>query len=104
MTQPTGSQPDKNEQPLLLLVAGPNGAGKTTYVERILGGLGLPFINADQIAKALAPDNPNSVALLTAQRADELRDQGIENLTSMITETVFSDQDRRKLRFIQRAQ
>ncbi len=31
---------------------GPNGAGKTTLVERVVSVTGLPFVNADLIARA----------------------------------------------------
>jgi predicted ABC-type ATPase len=43
---------------LLDLVAGPSGAGKCTFVELILGPLlsGSVFVNADEIARALADE------------------------------------------------
>jgi predicted ABC-type ATPase len=70
--------------PQLYIIAGPNGAGKTTFA-----GLFLPlytqsreFVNADNIARRLSPENPEKAAfragremlerinLLTEQRAD----------------------------------
>ena len=43
------------------LVVGPNGAGKTTFVELVLAPLrpGVTFVNADVIAAARWPDDPN---------------------------------------------
>jgi len=35
-------------------LAGPNGAGKTTFFELFIAPSGLPFVNADFIAKELA--------------------------------------------------
>ncbi|MBT3806330.1 MAG: Zeta toxin family protein [Desulfobacula sp.] len=47
------------------IIAGPNGAGKTTFAENFLPVEAecLNFINADLIAKGIAPFNPESVAL-----------------------------------------
>jgi len=47
------------------IIAGPNGAGKTTFAEKFLPVEAecLNFINADLIAKGIAPFNPERVAL-----------------------------------------
>ncbi len=47
------------------IISGPNGAGKTTFAENYLPVEAecLNFINADMIAKGLAPFNPESVAI-----------------------------------------
>ena len=37
---------------------GPNGAGKSTFYRTQLAPLGLPFINADILAKELYPQSP----------------------------------------------
>jgi predicted ABC-type ATPase len=37
----------------LILLAGPNGAGKSTFYEAHLQNSGLPFLNADIVAKEL---------------------------------------------------
>jgi len=47
------------------IIAGPNGAGKTTFAENFLpeeAGC-LNFLNADLIARGIAPFKPESVAL-----------------------------------------
>jgi predicted ABC-type ATPase len=56
-------------QKKILMIAGPNGAGKTTMTqELIIDGLMLhEFINADEIAKGLAPLHPESVALAASK-------------------------------------
>ena len=38
-------------KPVLIILAGPNGAGKSTFFETYLVGKGLPFINADNLAR-----------------------------------------------------
>ncbi|MEH0022900.1 MAG: hypothetical protein V6Z89_24875 [Desulfobacter sp.] len=47
------------------IIAGPNGAGKTTFAENYLPVEAecLNFLNADLIAKGIAPFNPESAAL-----------------------------------------
>ena len=51
------------------MVAGPNGAGKTTMTLELISTLPMfyEFINADEIAKALAPLHPETVALTASK-------------------------------------
>ena len=47
-----------------MVFAGPNGAGKSTHAEAILAELGIPtFVNADYIARGLAGQQAQTVAL-----------------------------------------
>ena len=67
----------------LIIIAGPNGAGKTTFANQLLSGdhTGLPFVNADIIARGLNPEDPEAEAFragrLMLQRIQELVDQGV---------------------------
>jgi predicted ABC-type ATPase len=46
-----------DEKPLLVLIGGPNGAGKSTLAMKLLPTLGVShFVNADNIARAMAED------------------------------------------------
>ena len=62
------------------MIAGPNGAGKTTMALELIRGCPMlhEFINADEIAKSLAPKHPESMALtaskLMIKRLKELLD------------------------------
>jgi predicted ABC-type ATPase len=51
------------------MIAGPNGAGKTTLTLELIKDREVlyEFINADEIAKGLAPLNPESVALAASK-------------------------------------
>ena len=51
------------------MVAGPNGARKTTMTLELISNLPMfyEFINADEIAKALAPLHPETVALTASK-------------------------------------
>lgn len=48
----------------IIVIAGPNGAGKTSLAMEYLEaeGTGLPFVNGDDIAARLSPENPAAVA------------------------------------------
>jgi len=56
--------------PRVLLIGGPNGAGKTTAAKRLLANeLRFPvFVNADEIAAELCPEDPASKALDAGRR------------------------------------
>lgn len=77
-------------RPLLLLIAGPNGAGKTTFYQRNLAELGLPFINADELALQRWPQAPGEHAYEAARLAQEIRQQHLAERRSFVAETVFS--------------
>jgi len=64
----------------ILMIAGPNGAGKTTMTLELISDCAMlyEFINADEIARGLAPKHPQSMALtaskLMIKRLKELLD------------------------------
>jgi predicted ABC-type ATPase len=66
----------------ILMIAGPNGAGKTTMTLELIRSCSMlyEFINADEIARGLAPKHPESMALtaskLMIQRLKELLNTG----------------------------
>jgi predicted ABC-type ATPase len=74
----------------LWVLAGGNGAGKTTFYRTRLAALGLPFINADILAKQLYPQAPEAHSYDAAKVAAELRGQLLQEGRSFCVETVFS--------------
>lgn len=74
----------------LWLLAGGNGAGKSTFYRTRLEPLGLPFVNAEVIARELFPDDPEAKSYLAARIAEELRTQLQHEGRSFCFETVFS--------------
>lgn len=74
------------------LIAGPNGAGKTTFYERVIapGRPGLPFVNADRIARDRFPGEESARAYEAAGIAARARDALIAARLDFCTETVFS--------------
>ncbi|MBN1210600.1 MAG: AAA family ATPase [Myxococcaceae bacterium] len=87
-------------QPTLVVLAGPNGAGKSTFFERRLRGTGLRFVNADILARELAPEDPAGASYAAAQAADAERRELVKLGESFCMETVFSDPAGDKLAFL----
>lgn len=77
-------------QPQLWLLAGGNGAGKSTFFELFLKGRGLPFVNADLIAREYFPDDPERRSREAADMASVLRYRLLAERKSFCFETVFS--------------
>ena len=74
----------------LWLLAGGNGAGKSTFYQTRLQPLGLPFVNADIIARELYPDAPEEHSYDAARIAEEIRYGLLQEGRSFCFETVFS--------------
>lgn len=74
----------------LWLIAGGNGAGKSTFYRTQLEPLGLPFINADILAKQLYPDAPEQHSYEAARIAGTMRNKLLQEGRSFCFETVFS--------------
>jgi predicted ABC-type ATPase len=72
------------------VLAGGNGAGKSTFYHTQLQPRGLPFINADVIAKELYPEAPESHSYDAAKIAAHMRNQLLAKGESFCFETVFS--------------
>jgi predicted ABC-type ATPase len=88
--------------PVLHVVAGPNGSGKTTFCTRLLiPATRLPFVNADEIARARWPGREEAHGHDAARAAEEQRNRRLAARASFIAETVFSHPS--KLELIQQA-
>jgi predicted ABC-type ATPase len=88
-------KPLLERRPIVIALAGPNGAGKSTFFDAFLADTGLRFVNADELALS-GGMSPYAAAGL----ADTLRRQLVEQGESFIFETVFSDPDGDKLKFL----
>lgn len=72
------------------IIAGANGVGKSTFFQHFLEPIGLPFVNADILAKKLDSDNPEKVSYDAAILISKLRSELLKNGVSFCFETVFS--------------
>ena len=89
-----------SDKQLWMLVGG-NGAGKSTFYEQMLKPLGMPFINADLIAKELFIDDAEARSHDAASIAEQMRFDLLNEGRSFCFETVFSHPS--KIDFVARA-
>lgn len=94
---PTNLPPHKQ----LWLLAGGNGAGKSTFYRVALQPRGMALVNADNIARDIAPDSTEEASYAAAQLAEHLRHDLLDQGVSFCFETVFSHPS--KIDFIARA-
>jgi predicted ABC-type ATPase len=78
--------------PRLWILAGPNGAGKTTYARANLRDFIAHdrFINADEVARTLSPDNPEAASLAAGRKVLELRAELVQRRESFAVETTLA--------------
>jgi predicted ABC-type ATPase len=84
-----------DRRPIVVAIAGPNGAGKSTFFETQLALSGLRFVNADALARELGLE-----AYVAADLADILRKRLVATGESFVFETVLSDPEGQKVRFL----
>lgn len=84
-----------DRRPVIVAIAGPNGAGKTTYYRLYLEKLGLPYLNADDLARELETDAYEAARLVAEARSALVREK-----QSFVFETVFSDPVGEKVAFL----
>ncbi len=77
-------------RPQLWMLVGGNGAGKSSFYEQFLKARGIPFVNADLIAKEYFPEDPEGKSREAADIAEGLRYRLITASKSFCFETVFS--------------
>jgi predicted ABC-type ATPase len=74
----------------LWLLVGGNGAGKSTFYQLVLEPLGLPFVNADRLAKLVYPAAAEEHSYEAALLAEQQRNALLLSGASFCFETVFS--------------
>ena len=79
-----------SERPQLWILVGGNGAGKSTYHRLALEPLGLPFVNADLLARIVFAEAPEAHSYEAAQLAERQRYQLLEQGVSFCFKTVYS--------------
>lgn len=86
------------------VLAGANGSGKSTFYRLMLAPSGIRWINADDIARTLWPDDPEGHSYAAAAIAAERRDACLGAGLDFATETVFSHESKLALLHNARAQ
>jgi len=82
----------------ILIIAGPNGAGKTTTALELISNSPVlyEFINADEIARGLAPKHPESMALTASKLMITRLKELLENSKNFAFETTLSGKNYEK--------
>jgi len=85
------------------MVAGPNGSGKTTLVKRHIGKFKeqIPFINPDEIARRMNPDDVSRVAIKAGMEAIRQQNAFLDSRESFAIETTFSG--KREIKLLEKA-
>jgi len=107
VTREIGTAISARIEPVLVFLAGSNGAGKSTFFKHHLQPLGLPFINADEMALQLRQlsvlDEAENLDRLAFELTERSRSLLLAERRSFCTETVFSDPQGAKLDFLREA-
>lgn len=74
----------------LWILVGGNGAGKSTFYKNYLEPLGLPFVNADILARMAYPDAPEAHSYDAARLAEQMRGELLLSGVNFCFETVYS--------------
>ena len=79
-----------SERPQLWILVGGNGSGRSTFYRLALEPLGLPFVNADLLARIVFPEDPEAHSYEAAQLAERQRLALLQKGVSFCFETVYS--------------
>lgn len=76
----------------IVILAGPNGAGKTTAAKKLLPNFPhvQEFLNADEFARVISPDNPESAAFAAGRKMLERMQELIASGASFGIESALS--------------
>ena len=91
-----------NQQKYLYIISGANGSGKSTLAEVLLKEKNLEFLNADEIAKELAPNAINSVPISAGKEYFKRLKLYFDDKKSFAVESTLSGNN--VIRIIKRAQ
>jgi predicted ABC-type ATPase len=80
----------ENNSKHLYIIAGANGSGKSTFCSEFLQEEPLTFLNADDIAKSICPENMESVKISAGKELYGRLNNLLENKESFAIETTLS--------------
>lgn len=92
----------QSDDKLLYIIAGANGSGKSTLAEVLLKEKHLEFLNADEIAKKIAPNAIHSVPISAGKIYFKQLNEYFKNNKSFAVESTLSGSN--IIRIIERAQ
>lgn len=83
----------------LWIIAGPNGSGKTTFARRFVPSIagGVPFVNVDDIARSIDPDDVDRAARKAGELAIREIEEHINSHQSFAIETTLAGNYQKRL-------
>jgi predicted ABC-type ATPase len=76
--------------PTLYVISGPNGSGKTTLAKELLENEELEFLNADEIAKSISPNDVSKAYMQAGREFFRKMNDFLEQGKSLAIETTLS--------------
>ena len=76
--------------PTLYIIAGPNGSGKTTLAKELIEEDGLDFLNADEIAKSINPQDISKAYMQAGREFFKRLNEILIEKKSVVLETTLS--------------
>lgn len=74
----------------IIIITGANGIGKTTFARTFLEEYDYEFLNADEIAKSLSPENPQKKKISAGKLFFQKLIQAVNNNKSLLIESTLS--------------
>ena len=74
----------------IYIIAGPNGSGKTTFAKEFIAEIKLPFLNADEIALGLSPNDIQAKRLTAGRQFLRVIDRLVHEGKSFAVETTMA--------------
>ncbi|MDD9898561.1 MAG: AAA family ATPase, partial [Candidatus Melainabacteria bacterium] len=74
----------------VVIVAGANGSGKTTFARKFLDVTKYEFLNADEIAKAMSPEDPTKSRIAAGKQVINSIGQFIQEGKNFVIESTLS--------------
>ncbi len=78
------------KKPILYIIAGANGSGKSTLASELLPSENIEFLNADDIAKTICPENIESVKIQAGKIVLKKLEELLNKKNSFAIETTLS--------------
>lgn len=85
------------DSPQVTIIAGPNGSGKTTFALKYLSLEEQPFLNADEIAKEISPEDVSKVQLAAGKEYFKRLSELVTTRESFIFESTLSGKGTSKI-------
>ncbi len=81
---------NKGSKKEAIIIAGANGSGKTTFAKKFLNVTNYKFLNADEFAKTISPENPDKAKIQAGKKVINSLKDIIEEQENFVIESTLS--------------